>query len=505
LLALGAASALFTCVAGAARAEPGGGSFVDDEGRTREFEATYRAQFPEREPHWLRAAVEMAALVGLGTAYYWADPLANAEDWDDPTVGEKLRFEAVRFDNNLTSTNHILHPGAGAALYGFSRVNGLSPYAALGYTAASSVIWEYALEWREKASINDMIFTQFGGMALGEFFFRLGDYANRSHRGGGAGNKIARYTIGLPQYVHDAIDGRKLPTRDLPPDSLGFSSAYWHRFGLGYTLLSFENDAESSGVAHALSVSGQLVALPGHLRPGRFSLFFDEGNFTEASLYLSFHGPGLAEADARASAVLLGHYGQDMDLRRGHAGFIGIDSSMRYYDSWRLGRRDHFAIAHLPGPRGALWVRSGQWLARAGLEAHVDFAAVRPLAFPRWSERFGNDGVKTVLIKEGYSFAWGGSTRARLDVTHGAFGSGGAASLGRYRSIQGIDRHQEQVTRDVATTDDIVELDVWGGVRPTPAVELRLEANWLTRRGSMGPVEDSRWDRRVGLSLSHVF
>src|SRR6185503_7898684 len=176
-LCAGIASLLF---AGSAIAQDEAGYFVDRRGDLREFDHEYRVWIDDREPHPVRAAAEALIWIGLGTAYYWLDPLANSEDWDDPSVFEKLSGDAVSFDNNLVSTNFILHPLAGAAIYGSSRINGLSVPASFAYVAASSLAWEFAFEWREQASLNDLLFTSIGGVSLGEFFFRLSDYASSS-------------------------------------------------------------------------------------------------------------------------------------------------------------------------------------------------------------------------------------------------------------------------------------------------------------------------------------
>ena len=174
-------------IARSAIAQDGADYFIDRRGDLRKFDHEYRVWFTDREPHPIRAAAEALIWIGLGTAYYWLDPLANSEDWDDPSVLDKLRGEALTFDNNLVSTNFILHPIAGAAVYGTARVNGLSVPASFAYVAASSLAWEFALEWREQASVNDLIFTSIGGVSLGEFIVpaeRLRDQRRQEHHVG---------------------------------------------------------------------------------------------------------------------------------------------------------------------------------------------------------------------------------------------------------------------------------------------------------------------------------
>ena len=93
------------------------------------------------EAHYGRAALEVVGLMGLGLLYYWVDPLANKEDWDNPTISDRLKFRAIRFDTNLNPTNHLLHPIAGGLVYTAARVNGLSIPVSFGYGLAQSVFW----------------------------------------------------------------------------------------------------------------------------------------------------------------------------------------------------------------------------------------------------------------------------------------------------------------------------------------------------------------------------
>ena len=480
------------------------GHFVDRRGTTRPFAPEYGTWFKARRPDYLRAAGEALLLTGLGTAYYWLDPLSNATDWDDPTLGEKLSGEAVTFDNNLQSTNFILHPIAGATVYGFSRLSGLGVYASFGYGVASSLVWEYLLEWREMVSVNDLVFTSFGGVALGEFLFHMGEYASSAPWNTRFSNQLAAYTLGGPHKLHAGTQAR-YPTTDLPPDSLGFSSAYWHRFALGYGFGAMQNDDRRSANVHAINLGAELVAMPGFLRPGDFEIGFDEGNFTEGGIRLLLDEDGLAEADGRVAAVLVGYFSNQFGPSEGSAKMIGVSTELRYYDSWRLGRRDGFAFIHLPGPTVGLWARTDKIGVQARSSGSVDFAAIYPVAFEPWAARFGTAGLKSVLAKENYVYAFCGSTRNQVSASIGPFGLGGNADFALCRSIQGLDRTQALVSRDVPSTDLVLELGAFVSAPKLGPFELRLEADELRRRGSMGRVEAERVDRRISGALDYVF
>jgi hypothetical protein len=265
------------------------------------------------------------------------------------------------------------------------------------------------------------------------------------------------------------------------------------------------NDQNTEGLASSYAASAELVALPGHLRPGVYSLFFDQGNLVEAAMVVNAEGGGLSDVDLRVSATLLGHYSQDVGFVRGSAAMVGLGTGFRYHDSWRLGRRDHFAIAHLPGLRARTWLMNGPLRMRGELEAHIDFAAVRPLAFAAYAAEHGTDGLKSVLVRQSYAFAWGGSGRATVGISGGPLELRGLASIGRYRSIQGLDRHQEAVEREAPSVDSLLELASSLAVRGTGPFDIRLDAGRTLRWGSMGGLEQNRWDRHVSLGFEYVF
>jgi hypothetical protein len=485
--------------------------FSDNRGHRHSFRAVYDPWFgPLRgDAHPRRAAVEVAALTLAQLAFYWLNHDANKEDWDDPSLVDKLTLDAACFDNNPFDINFLLHPSAGAAFYGVSRSNNLSVPVSFAYTVAGSAVWEFFLEAREQVSFNDLVFTPFGGMPIGEFFFHLSDYVNSAPDGGHFPQDAAAYTLGIVHKAHDGIDGRGPARPTLPADALGFSSAYAHRFGIGYGFAAIENDEERVSSLHELELSATLVAMPGFLRMGRFDTFFQHGNFSEARVRLGFSEGELGETDLWFSSVLAGWYGQRFERSpsglAGRAVMVGANSAFRYYDLRVLGRRDRFAIAHMLGPAADLWMKQGDFAAHVNVGASVDFAGIRPLAYEPWTERFGKQGTKSVLQQEGYSIAWGASGRLRASATYALAEVGGAASFGRYGSIEGHDREQSEVTRDIHTTDDIESEAVWVAVNPPAPIRGQLSYERLGRAGSMGSTSVSRFDERLMLLGEYVF
>ncbi len=498
------AAALALLLARSAAADEAHDHFIDRRGKVRDFQHEYRVWFQDREQHPIRAGAEALVWMGLGTAYYWLDPLANSEDWDDPSVWEKVKGEALSFDNNLGSTNFILHPLAGAAIYGTARINGLPIWTSFGYAATSSLAWEYILEWREQASINDLFFTAIGGVSVGEFLSRLSEYANSNPTNQHWGNVLAAYTLGLPHRAHELVDGPR-PRTSLPPDSLGFSSAYFHRFGATFAFGELSNDIGQSGPVHSIGLSAELAAMPGFLRPGQFALGFSDANFVDSALRLSYETGDLVEVDARVSTVLFGYLAQSFGFRSGSAGLVGVGTGLRYYDSWKLDRRDRYSFVHLPRPELAFWARNGKLSAQGRLSAGFDFAGIRPLALEAWRDQFGDYGLRSVVLRRSYTYAGCASSRAQFSVAGPPFRAGAAANVGWCRSIQGMDRFDRSAEGDVASTDSLIELGAWASVHAEGPLELRVEIEQTRRHGSIGPIEAHRWDARASGSVAYVF
>jgi len=76
------------------------------------------------------------------------------------------------WDHSGFAMNQIAHPYAGSIYFTSARSNNLSFFESTAYTFGGSLIWEFFME-NYSPSINDMITTTFGGIALGEVLYRL--------------------------------------------------------------------------------------------------------------------------------------------------------------------------------------------------------------------------------------------------------------------------------------------------------------------------------------------
>lgn len=98
------------------------------------------------------------------------------------TEYSKINFNTIKnnfntgfeWDNDMFSTNLLLHPYHGGLYFNAARSNGRSFWRSIPITSAGSLMWEFFME-NESPSINDFAATTFGGAALGEITYRLSD------------------------------------------------------------------------------------------------------------------------------------------------------------------------------------------------------------------------------------------------------------------------------------------------------------------------------------------
>ncbi|HVU02811.1 MAG TPA: DUF3943 domain-containing protein [Polyangiaceae bacterium] len=495
--------------------------FIDRDQRSVYFEPLYDGWFgSDRYPkRYARAAAENGAVMAFELFIYWYDPQSNTVDWQYPDLWTKITKQSVaRFDDNLERTNWLLHPTAGAAHYTVTRINGFGVLPSFGVAATASALYEVAFEWREIISFNDLIVTPFGGMAVGEFFYHLGNYLNSEQARPRTldevtgpdefGRRFSAVTLGLPRSAAKGIEAEKPPPL-VPDDSLGLSSAYSHRFELSMGESFLTNDQHRKGTATSIGLSGRLVAMPGFLRPGHIATWFGDGNFTRFSARSMFD-QSPRELELETDAHLFGYFKQD--LRIGRGGPIGETyelaghTGLHYVDRWLFDRRDQYAMVHLLGPVGTAWLSRGPARYRFALDVTPDFAAPYSLAYEQFARVHGEDGTKSSLRGHGYYYSFGVSAGAEASFTSEGFTANIDARYGRYESIEGHERMQEDVTVDPHLSDDILELSSTLAFEPpgTPVL-LRVTGAHVGRRSHMAEFTVHRSDERLEGALGIHF
>lgn len=472
----------------AATTPPCDDCFADATGAWQDASSTYDTLNDRGEPHRVHVLLGIAAILGIGSGWYWLDD-RNIADWDKPALKQRFTGEAWRMDNNGFAMNFADHPWTGGAYYGVARAGHLSAgESALG-SFLGSMFWEFVLEFNEKISINDVLATPGGGITLGEFAHKLSWYLNTAPTPS-AGRQAVAWTLGPGASLSRALYGAP-PSSHMTRDPLGYASEIWHDFRFSYSVSALDDGRSDPPVLHAYQAHGTLVSIPGYLRPGRLKRFFSEADLTSLTMEIeqSTRGVGFR---FQSDTTLLGWLTQDFGYGsqpRGLATVVGAHIGYRYASS-RAVFDELFAALHFPSLGLELHARTPGVSADLGLRAQLDFAGMRPPAYASWKAAHPDAREKTILIKQQYDYAWGGSTEASAAVSFGPLRFATELFLGSYDSIEGLDRSQHAVTDDVDAKDTLLEstarLEIHVAPSPTTFGGFATRRVWHSRVGKIG-------------------
>jgi hypothetical protein len=420
-----------------------------------------------------RAFLEMGILQLVSAANYWHKYSKFIEDWQFTLTwkDQKRKFftsEGLRLDSNNLRLNWT-HAWSGALYYNWARSNRLGIFTSFLFSSGGSMIWEYVAEWREISSINDHVFTWFGGPAIGEPLFQIADHF-RSRPG--LANRIACLFTDPPLAINDLLDGKNRVPRVPTLDWSDF------RFSLGGKQGPV-SQADNAGSHAALDLDLRLVTLPGYGRPGSGSGYSQQPLANEFRVSLSFNGSLVEETSARTHCVLGGWWWKN--VRADESGELhGSESWLGWATAWNLfqkkaiapydgnelGMTDPWFVREQPthytdklssiqiiGPTLNLTRYCGRLTARLDLEATVDFSMINSLAYNDYSADHDVWGVKTTLHNWGYYYALGYSLGGRIDIRYGGWRAEAGARYQRFASIQGLDRFQDDIIDDSRLSD----------------------------------------------------
>jgi hypothetical protein len=267
------------------------------------------------------------------------------------------------------------------------------------------------------------------------------------------------------------------------------------------------------GQTFSFSAEAEIAAMPGFQRPGRFSRWFDNGNFTSFDARIAWGDAG-SELDLDIDSHLAGDYSQDIQTSDGglvgHANEIAIATGLRYVDRRSSGVRDQYGIVHFPHPVERAWIHLGPARLELGADVSGDFASLYSAAYEDFQARFGSDGVKASLLRHGYTHGLGFSGGVSAAVVAGALELGARARHGRYSSIDGLERNQDEVTRDSHSTETITDYGAHLRIEPPDTVlsarfELAEMRRGSTLESSLGTFRKDRAQRRMSVELGIRF
>jgi len=464
------------------------GTYIDSDGSVREYDREYELRRDHRDPHVWRTWREMAIGLALLSTGYWLGLDRQVADWDNPRPEQRFDGTAWRTDNNALSVNFALHPAGGGVAYAWARAYHHSVPAAAAYGFLSQFIWEFVLEFKEKVSVNDMIVTPTSGIPIGEFFHKLGLYLDTATHPSTA-TEVAQWSMGTAVQVDRWLDGRD-HAEPRAHDSLGLTTDIWHDFTLGGEVHQVRDAAGAGHLVYRTSAAGQLVSIPGYLRPGRFSRSFWRADVASASLGFeaSEHWVGATFA---ADTLLFGHHAQDIagyrKPVRGQAFTAGASMAFTYLDSRANNSIEKYGAFHFPGPGMDVHFFAPDFQLDLTARASFDYVGITVLdAFQDWQLENPHERAKGILRHQDYLYAFGASGRLAGRLRFGPFRFDGLLLYGQYRSQDGCNRWQEKVTADIPGGTEL--LRARGGIQVEPpgspiavgySTEYRRWKTWL--------------------------
>ncbi|HVU50911.1 MAG TPA: DUF3943 domain-containing protein [Polyangia bacterium] len=473
-----------------------------------------------REPrkNYLLATLETAFIFGVGTVWYW-DTTWYSKGWDLrftwPDWGAKFDLNAVRFDADRFDTNAKSHPRAGVYYYQAARGNGLGFFESYLWVFATSVIWEYGVEFNEFPSINDMIFTPQGGVAVGEPTYRLGRFFDAGSPT--FANRLGALLFSPFSVIDDWASGRRQPRG--PVDEWGFPRAFDHRFAFALDGLASELDGQRAFL-ESFAIDTALVSHLGYRRPGHGWETVAPGEWTELGVRLLYgqHG-GMQGFDLHSSTLVAGRYFRDYDELvpddvsrrdnlRGWGAMLGLGTAFDYTSRDLAAAPDKVASMGVLGPMLEIASERGRAGVRFSLQTYYAFAQVDSLVYAADGDPLTSAAYElpTPLHQQGYYFGQGLSSLSTLVARLGDVELSLMTSLAAYWSINFRDRYQESLHNELSVSDTRASGAVTASYKPGGGpVRLSARVEHYERTGELQGKSAVSLETRAGVGVAFVF
>jgi hypothetical protein len=471
---------------------------------------------PTDQPRYLLTAAESAIAFAGATIWYYHDPSLSVKDIDfNFSNSWKNRFitgEAIRFDDNAFSVNTYLHPSSGVVLYLIARGNRLGPVASFLVVTVASTIWEFVAEYREVASINDLIVTPMAGATFGEPLIRTSALLRAGGTAAGPVNSTVAAILDPIGALNDFIWTEPGPP-EVPTDQYGLPLVYRHNldFAAGAMLARFEGgrDRGEGQFAGDIFIDGT-SALPG---PGRRATTVGPGGLNYLDFEASFAGTQVSGARVASQVAVVGRQWQsaqgldEVAIRRADDLFLGVATGFEFALRSRPGMPDDpFGIVRLVGPLFDWGVEVGELRLHLAASLSYDFAEVASLARVDYIAMFGTDTVPRVLWQHGYYYGQGLSASLRVRLQYRLFEAGGDAGEDDFWIIKGRDRFIPPLPEPNAF-DRRAMRRIWMAAHFSPRLPFKvtIAADQIVRQGSLGPEESRLTELRTSAMLGFGF
>jgi hypothetical protein len=474
-----------------------------------------------------RAWIELGVFLTYSTISYWTRA-AFPEDWQfqlnlHDQINRVFLLHGWRFDSNNFRLNWT-HSLAGGVYYQFARANHLSWISSWLTALAASTYWEAVVEWREVISLNDQITTALGAFSTGEPWYQIGHYL--AHQSGVFSQALS-FINPVVKFNH-WLDRKQPGARD-------YAQPGWHDFALflGARRLAGAGLPAETGLYFGFHT--RLLGLPEYGKPGDFRRTLKDTYFSSISLDYTTRNGHADETNFSTGAVTWGYFRQKIDS--GFGGYsltVGLGSSFEYfkkrpfdiYDSdpvpVKQGYDLHFerprnftdklALVHLAGPVLDWTVFRPGLKLRTVAEAYFDFGLVNSYALNAYSELHHTppddtiEGMKTTVSYYGYYYAFGGTLSGRTNLEWGNFRAQALASFGAWRSVDVLDRFQNEITNNAHLDDNRSRTLLGAGWKlPRIPIELYVKYEGIHRWGRVLEARVQGLEKRLFAGVEFLF
>lgn len=157
-----------------------------------------------QEPRFWQAATGVIAVNGLTWFYNW-----HIQRWDWADVGTQSWWANLRrgftWDDDVFGANQVAHPYHGSLYFNAARSSGYGFWGSTPFVAAGSLGWELFTE-NVRPSLNDLINTTLGGIALGEAAYRLSSLLTSK---GAFGREMGAFIVSPVARTQAYLHGRR--------------------------------------------------------------------------------------------------------------------------------------------------------------------------------------------------------------------------------------------------------------------------------------------------------
>ena len=426
---------------------------------------------------------------------YWATPNDQKEDWamhwDWSSWKSKLTStDPIVFDTNRFEANAIRHPIVGAATYQIGRANGLSPLASTAMSLATSIVWEYLVEYKEQPSINDMISNTTAGFLIGEPLFQIGLLADDHPT---AARRALAMVVSPFHRAQKETGLSALVDQPAEPNRL-------EAFVGTHVVKRTDGDAI---VQLHVGLDLEVFRDAAFGRAGEGGRWVGPGTWNRVAVGADLGGPGerFAGATLRSSTTYFGRLGRDLDARGlGRQTFIGVGAGFHVEDRHLVAEWDKFAAFELVNPRVGAWWRTpiGDLDLEAGGGAEVAMVQAHALAMIPLVDN------SSIVLSRGYYYATGATMQARARVRSGRWSAELETVAHQFWSF---DEHSHGGTQDPRDLADarITNLATVGIAPFSPGFRVELYGQYTLRRGTGDNLSRDTIERDAGLAVRAAF